>query len=161
MLSAARQVAVEYRDARMGPNARLDMVERASNAGATSSYEVKDVALLCNDANFPEVCASEPGPVADLRHGYKLDFEYLHRLQGARLVPLVAGIRGRWQYSVPRFVRRQPWSAPTDQLGQIRIAVIASFWDARLCRPHRPFAHGSPTLHRCPIRCRNECYTTL
>ena len=79
----------------MGPNARLDIVEYASDGSGPGAYDVSIVTPLRDDPGFREACAAEPGLAAELRHAYKLDTQYGRRLPGARLVPLVAEIGGR------------------------------------------------------------------
>ena len=65
--------ATEQRDASMGANARLDIVEFASDVGAPAAYDVSVVTPLREDASFREACAAEPGLAAERRHAAKLN----------------------------------------------------------------------------------------
>ena len=102
LAAAGRVVATEQRDPSMGPNARLDIVEFASDAGSPAAYDVSVVTPLREDADFREACAAEPGLAAEQRHAFKLSQQYAQRRPGSALVPLVAEIGGRWHPSVPR-----------------------------------------------------------
>ncbi len=71
MLTAAGHVvATEQRDPSMSPNARLDIVEFASDVGAPTSV----VTPLREDAGFRE---------AERRHSDKLDQQYGRRRLGS------------------------------------------------------------------------------
>ena len=72
LAAAGRNVATEQRDPSMGPNARLDIVEYASDARAPAAYDVSVVTPLKADDGFREACASEPGLAAEQRHAFKL-----------------------------------------------------------------------------------------
>ena len=74
LTQAGRHAAVEQRDPSMGPNAWLDIVDFASNAGGPAAYDVGVVTPLRDDAGFREACAAEPGLAAGQRHVYKLNF---------------------------------------------------------------------------------------
>ena len=157
ILSAAgHHVATEQRDPTMGPHARLDVVEYASDAGSPAAYDVSVVTPLRADGDFREACAAEPGLAALERHDYKLSRQYRGRLPGAALVPLVAEIGGRWHPSVPRLVRRlakecEARSGAAASSGHFAAALTAR-WGARLsalvirgnaavhckCRPAQP-----------------------
>ena len=134
MLAAAgRHVAVEQRDPTMGPNARLDIVEYASDRGAPAAYDVSVVTPLRDDGDFREACAAEPGLAAEQRHAHKLDTQYRRRIPGAMLIPLVAEVGGRWHPTVPRLVRRlaKECAARSSGIG-VGAAAIAARWGARL-----------------------------
>ena len=109
LAQAGRVVAVEQRDPLMGPRARLDIVEFASDSGAPAAYDVSVVTPLRADADFREACAAEPGLACEQRHVFKLGRQYASRAPGAVLVPLVAEVGGRWHASVPR-----PVAAPAE-----------------------------------------------
>ena len=135
MLAAAgRQVAVEQRDPSMGPNARLDIVEYASDVGAPAAYDVSIVTPLRADAAFREACAAEPGLAAELRHAHKLDTQYRHRVPGSLLLPLVAEVGGRWHASVPRLVRSlaKACAARSSCRADSLASAVVARWAARL-----------------------------
>ena len=92
LAAASHNIAVEQRDPSMGPNARLDIVEYASDVGAPAAYDVSIVTPLNADEGFREACASEPGLAAEQRHAFKLSRQYNQRMPGITLVPLVAEI---------------------------------------------------------------------
>ena len=135
LIAAGRNVATEQRDPSMGPNARLDIVEYASDVGAPAAYDVSVVTPLREDANFRESCACEPGLAAERRHAHKLGQQYARRLPGTTLVPLVVEIGGRWHPSVPRLVRRLAKDAagrsPVGDPDRYSAALTAR-WRARL-----------------------------
>ena len=119
----------------MGPNARLDIVEFASDGGGPAAYDVSIVTPLRDDANFREACATEPGLAAEQRHDYKLATQYRQRLPGTLLAPLVAEVGGRWHPSVPRIVRRLAKASAARSTGPVRdnaAAAVAARWGARL-----------------------------
>ena len=73
ILSAAgHQVRAEQRDPSMGPNARLDLVEYPSEAGAAAAYDVTAVTALRSSLPFLALCAATPGHAASVRNDYKL-----------------------------------------------------------------------------------------
>ena len=127
-------MATEQRDPSMGANARLDIVEFASDAGAPAAYDVSVVTPLREDARFREACAAEPGLAAERRHADKVDRQYRQRRPGTTLVPLVAEIGGRWHPSVPRLVRRlaKDACARSANPGLDIAATMAARWGARL-----------------------------
>ena len=90
----------------MGPAARLDIVELAGPGGGPASYDVSVVTAMREDPAFVRACAATPGHAAATRHAEKLRDQYARRLPGARLVPLVAEVGGRWHPSVPDLVRK-------------------------------------------------------
>ena len=119
-------------------------------------------------AALREACAAEPGLAGELRHAHKLDVQYRQRLQGTRLVPLVAEIGGRWHFSVPRLVRQLAKECATRTSGPGRhgaAAAIAARWGARLsallirgnaavqraAQPTLPFAPRSWCEHAGPL----------
>ena len=106
MTLAGRFVAPEVQDPSMGPHARLDIVEFASAEGCATAYDVSVVTALRKDRQFVRCCAREPGYAAQQRHEHKLSRQYASRLPGARLVPLVLEVGGRWHPSVPPLLRR-------------------------------------------------------
>ena len=62
MLQAAgRVVQCEQRDPSMGPAARLDIVEFASEGGGPASYDVSVVTPLRDSESFVAACARAPG----------------------------------------------------------------------------------------------------
>ena len=135
LTAAGHNVAVEQRDPSMGPNARLDIVEYASDVGAPAAYDVSIVTPLKADESFREACASEPGLAAEQRHEYKLSRQYVQRRPGTSLVPLVAEIGGRWHPSVPRLVRK--WAKEAAGRSHVTnteqyAAATAARWGARL-----------------------------
>ena len=135
MLAAAgRSVATEQRDPSMGPNARLDIVEYASDVGGPAAYDVSVVTPLREDASFREACAAELGLAAEQRHEYKLSRQYGFRRPGATLVPLVVEIGGRWHPTVPRLVRQlaKECAARSTGPGREYSSAIAARWGARL-----------------------------
>ena len=135
MLAAAgRFVRTEQRDPTMGPCARLDIVEFASEAGGPASYDVSVVTPFREDVGFLQACAAAPGHAAAERHKGKLEAQYAHRLPGARLVPLVVEIGGRWHPSVPDLVRRlaRAHVDRTTGLPAEAVGAVAGRWAARL-----------------------------
>ena len=118
----------------MGANARLDIVEFASDVGAPAAYDVSVVTPLREDDRFREACAAEPGLAAERRHTDKLTRQYGQRRPGTSLVPLVVEIGGRWHPTVPRLVRRlaKDASARSTNPGLDVASMIAARWGARL-----------------------------
>ena len=154
LVAAGRNVAVEQRDPSMGPNARLDIVEFASDAGAPAAYDVSIVTPLREDADFREACAAEPGLAAEQRHAFKFSHQYRRRLPGATLVPLVAEIGGRWHPSVPQLVRRLAKESSTRSnagvaTAQACAAALAARWGARLSAL---LIRGNAAVHRAACR---------
>ena len=146
--AAGRHVAVEQRDPSMGPNARLDIVEFASDGGGPAAYDVSVVTPLREDATFREACAAEPGLAAEQRHNHKLDSQYRHWLPGALLVPLVAEVGGRWHPSVPRLVARlaKACAARSSCPGRDgAAAAVGARWAARLSAL---LIRGNAAVHR-------------
>ena len=131
LVAAGRNVATEQRDP---SNARLDVVEFASDVGAPAAYDVSIVTPLRADADFREACAAEPGLAAECRHNFKLSRQYARRRAGSSLVPLVAEIGGRWHPSVPRLVRRFAKDAASRSVtpSQECATALAARWCARL-----------------------------
>ena len=121
----------------MGPNARLDIVEFASDAGVLAAYDVSIVMPLREDAGFHEACATEPGLAAELRHYNKSARQYRQRWPGTTRVPLVAEIGGRWHPSVPLLVRRLAKEAAGRSgvtiAGRDSAAAFTARWSARAC----------------------------
>ena len=119
----------------MGPNARLDIVEYASDVGAPAAYDISVVTPLKVDAGFREACASEAGLAAEQRHAYKLSRQYSQRRPGSILVPLVAEIGGRWHPTVPRLVRKWAKEAADRSNAPDPVqyaAALTARWAARL-----------------------------
>ena len=162
ILSAAgRRVAVEQRDPSMGPNARLDIVEFASDSGGPAAYDVSVVTPLRADASFREACASEPGLACELRHAHKLDTQYGGRQPGALLHPLVAEVGGRWHPSVPRLVRRlaREYAARSHNRDLENVsAATAARWGARLSAL---LLGGNAAVHRAAQTARSDASTEL
>lgn len=104
LTSAGHHVRAEQRDPSMGANARLDLVEYPSEAGAAAAYDVTVVTALRASPAFLRLASSTPGHAAVIRHDYKLSQQYIGRLPGARLVPLVAEVGGRWHPQVHRLL---------------------------------------------------------
>ena len=70
LAAAGHSVATELQDTSMGPIARLDIVEFASDAGAPAAHGVSVFSPLRADSNFREACASELGLAAEQREKY-------------------------------------------------------------------------------------------
>eukprot|EP00973_Karenia_brevis_P052737 7327841-Karenia_brevis.AAC.1 len=70
----------------MGPGARRDVVEFASDVGSPAAYDVSVVTPLRDDSAFREACAVAPGFAAEQRHTFKLERQYHGRLPGSMLV---------------------------------------------------------------------------
>ena len=134
LVAAGRFARTEQRDPTMGPSARLDVVELASQAGGPAAYDVSVVTAFRADAGFTDRCAARPGLAAQLRHDHKLHTQYAARLPGARLVPLVAETGGRWHPSVPLLARRlaREYVQRSPGLPQEALSVVVARWAARL-----------------------------
>ena len=131
---AGRFVATEQADPSMGPNARLDIVEYASQGGGSAAYDVSVVTPFRSDPAFVARCAQNPGHAAASRHAHKLETQYQFRVPGARLIPLVAETCGRWHSSVPSLVRRcaREYVQRTPSLPPSAVSAVAARWGARL-----------------------------
>ena len=119
----------------MGPHARLDIVEYASAEGCAASYDVSVVTALRKSRPFVGQCARRPGYAAQVRHDFKLRRQYSSWLPGARLVPLVAEVGGRWHDSVPPLLRRLARAYVRRSAGMeatIGPALVLARWAARL-----------------------------
>ena len=131
---AGRCVAVEQRDPHMGPHARLDIVEYPSAEGGPAAYDVTVVTALRKDRAFVAAGAQEPGFAGRRAHERKLHEQYAARLPGARLVPLVVEVGGRWHASVPPLLRRwaRAYVARAPGLGPEAAGLAVARWAARL-----------------------------
>ncbi len=133
LAAAGRVVQVEQRDPAMGPSARLDVVEFASEAGPPGCYDVSVVTPLRADPEFVAVCARSPGHAGAERHLYKLTRQYAQRVPGSRLVPLVVEVGGRWHKSVPALARdlAREYVARTPGLSGYAQGAVVARWQAR------------------------------
>ena len=147
MTSAGRFVALEQRDPSMGPHAPLDIVEYASAKGGPAAYDVSVVTALRKSKAFVAHCAERPGYAAAQAHAAKLDTQYVGRLPGARLVPLIVETGGRWHPSVPPLLRRwaRAYVARTVGLGDDATGLVVARWGARLSAA---LLRGNAAVHR-------------
>ena len=131
---AGRCVAVEQRDPHIGPHARLDIVEYPGSQGGPAAYDVSVVTALRKDRAFVAAGAKEPGYAGRRAHERKLNEQYAARLPGARLVPLIVEVGGRWHGSVPSLLRRlaRAYVARAPGLGPQAVGLVVSRWAARL-----------------------------
>ena len=127
-------VAVEQRDPHMGPRARLDIVEYPSAQGGPAAYDVSVVTAHRKDRTFVASCAAEPGFAGRRAHERKLNVQYAARLPGARLVPLIVEVGGRWHESVPLLLLRlaRAYVARAPGLEPEAVGLVVSRWAARL-----------------------------
>lgn len=132
--AAGRFVRVEQRDPTMGPTARLDVVEFASEYGGPAAYDVSVVTAFREDPAFVQECGNTPGWAASERHAEKLRQQYADRLPGARLIPVVAEAGGRWHSSVPKLLRGLARAYVGREVGLPGEAagVVVARWAARL-----------------------------
>jgi hypothetical protein len=131
---AGRCVAIEQRDPHMGLHARLDIVEYAGSQGGPAAYDVSVVIAFRKDRTFVAAGAGEPGYAGRRAHTRKLDEQYVARLPGARLVPLIVEVGGRWHESVPPILRRlaRAYVARAPGLEAQAVGLVVSRWAARL-----------------------------
>jgi len=134
LTSAGHHVREEQRDPSMGPCARLDLVEYPSEAGTAAAYDITAVTALRADVPFVTKCSTSPGHAATTRYDFKFKRQYRGRLKGARLVPLVVELGGRWHPQVHRLllVWSREASLRNPLWGDAAAPLLLRRWSRRL-----------------------------